>query len=361
MKHTPAQPEEPVLTADDHGRQNILLRIIGKLIGLKKIDPELRAAVLYSLGVIVTSSAALEAAFSAIRMAWPSFSATLGFPLVTAAAAPPFDVYTVRILLAVFLIMAVLAFWLAWNAVQKAREVFGVELLDYKEDNDIHKHAAVIVALSYVDEGQFPDHMIPTNLRRANSPEELDQRIEQFCDAEDEYWGKHPYQHILRAWHHHFVIDEDKIFIPPLFVLTSEENDRVEGSDKQLKRFKDTCEQVGDAYGKTLIEKIVVNDRFRQLNFEDFDPIREIITEAFQEIIPKELEKLTANGKLPTETKVHRPIIDITGGQRTLAIAAASVTLRKEISGFSYVSQDDHELKYYKLVPYKEESRTELV
>jgi hypothetical protein len=280
-------------------------------------------------------------------------------PFPTAAnASHALDTTTLWTLSGLALVMGGLAVLCGLLAVKKAQDVFGIEQRDYEEEEDeIDKHAAVIAVLSYKDD--LGDPLEKYGWLTANGLADVKNNLDDFCNDTSNYWKDHPYQHIIRAWKHHFIINKEKEYIPPLFIITSEKSKgRKPGSDNQIGQFRKVVGKLFSGYiHEAEAENFVLNPtELRSRDFENFEDMRETLWAAYKDFAKPEIEKRIRGGNWSRcEAQIKEPIIDVTGGQRTVAIAAAAVTLGKNVRGFSYVSQNERKLKYYKLVPVKQE------
>jgi hypothetical protein len=330
----------------------------------QKASPEIQRAILYSLIVVAASTSGLQALFSLAPEGWELFVKLIGGELFTLSAPSSEEAATFGALIAVVVLGLVLSVNYAMKAVFELEKALPeIRVRDYEVDMDIKTHAAVIAALSYVEtsgpgDGRLrPHESLPHSAPLPDCPANIKKRFEVAASCEDGYWNNHPYQHILKAWSHHFIVHDDgkRLFVPPLFIMTSEETGNTKGSDGQLKYLKDVYKALSGEEDQQVIDKTIIKVRILTcLNFEEFDSVKNALEFAFENTVPDKIIGLRNAGEIPSETQVHQPIIDITGGQRTLAIAAASVTLgRTTIPGFSYVSQDTKLLKYYKLTAYE--------
>jgi hypothetical protein len=322
------------------------------------LDPELKKAVIYSLGVVIASACTLEAFFSIVPALWElvfggsASAAPAGF----ASSAP--QGLTLWVLAVVVITGGLTAYCFAQRTAFKVDEVFGVRQCDYIEEEDIPRHAAVIAALSYRENLGEPMDYYSWPTPPPATLAEAKKAMDQLCEDTSDYWKDHPYQHILRAWKHHFVVEDGQEYIPPLFLLSSAKaKGDTKGSDDQIGRFIDVVKKLlSGCRSESEIKNLVLNPKtLRERDFEDFTNVKKALALAYLELASDKIKQARKSGRLLPDLQVEKPIIDVTGGQRTLAIAAAAVTLRENVQGFTYVSQNERKLKYYKLVPYREE------
>lgn len=326
---------------------------------MNPLDRAAKRAIWYAVLFTFAVGIALQALFSLVDPVWRA-ATNAGSPAAWLSLISEGKHLALVIIL---LLAAGLAIFSARRAVSWiSGSELTVRALDIKE-MEVPKHGAVIVALSRVENARgLKEELVAwlDGIVRANGQPENNavadamNKLDRFC-TERRPAGREnvAWQHITRTWRHHMVPrDDGRLWMPPLYVLTSGKDKSGEGSEKDFGDFKDFC---GKLLGPLAAEgNPPVCEVGPGIDFEDYNIVKSKLETAYDQAKERIMR---CNALLPAGVRAE-PIIDVTGGQRPFAVAASGLTLRKVSEGFSYVSQSDPDkkLKYYVLVGYKPQS-----